>query len=414
MRYLLFGGGRVFIRKGYKPKNELVASFYAEPARGKKFEEVLEAIAKESSIGTWTSLRTMTANAKKLAPKIFYFSKKKHLAKIAYPEALFERASVVQILSSLGGNIYGMKDVKNLRWLDIELPASFCNAFKGPAFGIKGVRKYFGVKDRPLLGTIVKPKVGLSAKQHAKVAYEAWLGGCDIVKDDENLTDMRFNRFERRLRETLKMKRKAERITAEPKAYMANISAPAGEMLKRAKLVKRLGGNYIMIDIIACGFSAVQYIRNQELGMIIHAHRAGHAAFTRNPKHGISMLVVAKLARLAGVDQLHIGTVVGKMHGPKQEVLQIHKALHEPMGRLKGVVSVCSGGLHPGHVPDLLKIFGKDIVIQAGGGIHGHRQGTFKGAVAMRQAIEACLEGITLSEYAKKHKELAIALKQWC
>ena len=402
------------LKKGYEPKKEVVASFYVEPASGIKFSEALESIAKESSIGTWTSLRTMTKQAKKLAPKIFYWSEKKHLAKIAYPQALFEKGNIVQILSSLGGNIYGMKDVRNLRWFDVEMPETFCNTFKGPAFGIKGVRKHFKVKHRPLLGTIVKPKVGLTAKQHAKVAYNAWLGGCDIVKDDENLADMGFNRFERRVKETLKMKERAERLTGEVKAYMPNISAPADEMLKRAKLVKELGGSYIMIDIIACGFSALQYIRNQDLGMIIHAHRAGHATFTRNPKHGISMLVVAKLARLAGVDQLHIGTAVGKMHGSKEEVLPIHKALSEKMGKLKSVVSVCSGGLHPGHVPALLKIFGNNIIIQAGGGIHGHKLGTIAGARAMKQAIEACMQGVSLNEYAKTHKELAIALKQWC
>ena len=402
------------IRKGYKPKEDLVATFYAEPAKNKDFISVLESIARESSIGTWTSLRTMTASAKKLAPKIFYWDEKKHIAKIAYPQDLFERGSIVQILSSLGGNIYGMKDVKNLRWLDIEIPESFCKAFKGPAFGIEGVRKHFKVKDRPLLGTIVKPKVGLTPKQHAKVAFKAWLGGCDIVKDDENLTDMGFNRFKKRVEETLKMKEKAESITGEVKAYMPNISAPADEMLERAEFVKELGGSYIMIDIIACGFSGLQFIRNQNLGMIIHAHRAGHATFTRNPKHGITMLVLAKLARLAGVDQLHIGTVVGKMHGRKEEVLCIHKALKEPLGKLKSVFSVCSGGLHPGSVPALLKIFGKDIIIQAGGGIHGHKLGSEAGAKAMRQAIDACLEGIELSEYAKTHRELAIALKQWC
>lgn len=402
------------LRKGYKAREEVVASFYVEPARGEKFSEVLESIAKESSIGTWTSLRTITKQAETLAPKIFYWNEKKHLAKIAYPQALFEKGSVVQILSSLGGNIYGMKGVKNLRWLDVEMPESFCNKFKGPAFGAKRVRKHFGVKHRPLLGTIVKPKVGLTAKQHAKVAYNAWLGGCDIVKDDENLTDMSFNRFERRVRETLKMKEKAEKETGEVKAYMPNISAPADEMLKRAKLVKKLGGSYIMIDIIACGFSALQYIRNQDLEMIIHAHRAGHATFTRNPKHGISMLVVAKLARLAGVDQLHIGTAVGKMHGSKEEVLPIHRALSERMAKLKTVVSVCSGGLHPGHVPALLKIFGKSIIIQAGGGIHGHKLGTIAGAKAMRQAIDACIQDVSLKEYAKTHRELAIALKQWC
>lgn len=403
----------MFLNKKFKPKNEIIAEFYAEPDK-KKFEEVIEAVAKESSIGTWTSIKTMTPQAKKLAPTIFYADKKTKTAKIAYPQALFEKGSVSQIMSSLGGNIYGMKDAKNLRWQNAFFPDSFCNSFKGPAFGVKKVQKHFGVKNRPLLGTIVKPKVGLTAKQHAKVAFDAWLGGCDIVKDDENLADMTFNKFDKRLKETLKMKKKAEKETGETKAYMPNISATADEMLKRAKSVKKAGGSYAMIDIIACGFSSLQYIRNQDLGLIIHAHRAGHAAFTRNPRHGINMMVIAKLSRLAGADQLHIGTAIGKMHGPKKDVIEIHKAMNEKAGKLKKVVSVCSGGLHPGHVPPLLKILGKNIVIQAGGGVHGHKQGTLKGAIAMRQAIDAAMEGISLKEYSEKHKELAIAVKQWC
>ncbi len=182
-----------------------------------------------------------------------------------------------------------------------------------------------------------------------------------------------------------------------------------------------------MVDILTAGWAAVQTVRQrcEELGLALHAHRAFHAAFTRNPKHGMSMLVVAKLARLIGVDQIHIGTVVGKMEGSRKEVIDLDEemvlekmkpakdVLSEEWYKIKPVVPVTSGGLHPGLVPPVMKILGKEIVVQAGGGIDGHPNGVKAGAMAMRQAIEATSEGVELEEYAKGHSELAAALKYW-
>jgi len=168
-----------------------------------------------------------------------------------------------------------------------------------------------------------------------------------------------------------------------------------------------------MIDILTCGFASLQTLRKQNFGLIIHAHRAGHAAFTKNPRHGISMKVIAKISRLIGVDQLHVGTIVGKMFESKEDVMANVEALKEMIDNLKPVLPVASGGLFPGLVPSLIKYFGKDFVIQAGGGIHGHTDGTISGARSMRQAVDAALNGIALDEYAKSNKELKIALKIW-
>ncbi|MCK5062370.1 MAG: ribulose-bisphosphate carboxylase large subunit, partial [Candidatus Aenigmarchaeota archaeon] len=134
---------------------------------------------------------------------------------------------------------------------------------------------------------------------------------------------------------------------------------------------------------------------------------------TRNPKHGISMKTIGRVARVIGVDQLHIGTAVGKMEGSAEDVTGSQKGLEEDMFGIKPVLSVASGGLHPGHTPDLVKILGKDIVAQYGGGCHGHPEGTRAGATAIRQSIEAATKGISLKEYAKSRRELALALKKW-
>jgi ribulose-bisphosphate carboxylase large chain len=194
---------------------------------------------------------------------------------------------------------------------------------------------------------------------------------------------------------------------------MVNITAETKEMLNRAQFVIDHGGEYVMVDILACGFASLQTLREQDLDLVIHAHRAGHAAFTKNRKHGISMKVIAKAARIIGVDQLHVGTVVGKMSETRNEVIENCEALETKMGGLKQVLPVASGGLHPRLVPALVKLFGKDIVIQAGGGIHGHPDGTLAGAKAMRQAVDSTLSGMTLGKYAQDHKELKMALQTW-
>ena len=403
-----------YVNLDYTPTDrDLICEYYIEPS-DISFEEACERITAESSVGTWTDLKTMKQEiAETLKPNVFSIDKERKIARIAYPQDLFEAGNMPQILSSLAGNIFGVKDVENLRFLDINFPSSIVDSFKGPRFGIEGIRKLTGVKDRPFTGTIIKPKLGLNEKEHAKVAYEAWTGGVDIVKDDENLSSMRFNKFEERIKETLKLRDKAEGVTGEKKIYMPNVTAETREMLRRAEIVKSGRGKYVMIDILTSGWSALQTLRDEGPELVIHAHRAGHAAFTRNKRHGISMTVIAKVARLIGVDQLHIGTFgVGKMEGSPKEDLEYRNALTEDMGK-KAVLPVASGGLHPGGVEKLLKISGRDIVIQMGGGIHGHPGGTTKGAMAVRQAVDAFVSGISLEEYAKEHGELGEALDRW-
>ncbi|MEE8401943.1 MAG: type III ribulose-bisphosphate carboxylase [Candidatus Hydrothermarchaeaceae archaeon] len=403
-----------YVNLNYAPTDkDLICEYYIEPF-GISFEEACESIAAESSIGTWTELKTMKREiAEKLKPNVFSIDEERRIAKIAYPEDLFEGGNMPQILSSVAGNIFGIKDVENLRFLDIHFPRSIVKSFKGPRFGIAGIRKLTKIKKRPLTGTIIKPKLGLKESEHAKVAYRAWTGGVDIVKDDENLASMRFNRFEGRIKETLKLRDQAEEETGEKKIYMPNITSETREMLKRAKIVSNEGGEYVMIDILTSGWSALQTLRDAGPELVIHAHRAGHAALTKNKRHGISMKVIAKVARLIGVDQIHIGTFgVGKMRGTPEEDLEYKRALTEDTGK-KEVFPVASGGLHPGLVERLLQISGTDIIIQMGGGIHGHPKGTVSGAKALRQAVDASASGTSTEEYAKSHKELKDAINKW-
>jgi len=420
-----------YVDLNYKPsERDLIAMYYVEKApETKDIEHASEEIAKESSIGTWTEIATLSSEiAKKLKPSTYYIDKKNKIVKIAYVEDLFEANNMSQILSAVAGNIFGMKALSALRLLDISFPKKMVNAYKGPMLGIEGIRKLTKVKDRPLLGTIVKPKVGLDEINHAKVCGEAWRGGLDVVKDDENLTSMSFNKFEKRIDETLKVRDKIEKETGEKKIYMPNITAPLSTMKKRADYVIERGGEYLMVDVITIGFSALQEIREylENKNIVIHAHRAMHAALTRAKDFGVSMLTIAKVMRLIGTDQLHTGTVLGKMESGEDEVKDINHVITVPKvkgnnismldqdwGKIKPVLPVASGGLSPLHIPELIKILGKNMVFQFGGGCHGHPNGTEAGAKAIRQAVDATLGGYDLKVYAKSHSELNKAIEKW-
>ena len=416
---------RSFVDLKYKPSNTDVICQYKITPKGYNLRKTAEMVAGESSIGTWTEIHTMKPRVwNTLAPKVYEINSKEKRVRIAYPIRLFELGNLPEIMSSIGGNIFGMKSVKGLLWEDISIPKKMLKSFQGPKYGIKGLRKKFKIYNRPFVGTIVKPKVGLQPGEHSQVAYDSWLGGCDVVKDDENLTSQTFNEFKKRFLKTIKLCDKAEDETGERKAYLINCTAETETMLKRIKFVEDHGGNYIMLDILTLGWGALQTARHHTK-LPIHAHRAGHAMFDRDPEHGMTMEVVAELTRMVGVDTMHIGTAYGKMSGKKDEILHVEdeiehkftketkKYLAQKWYHVKPVLGVASGGVYPSLVPKIMKFMGNDVVLQAGGGIHGHPRGTEAGAHAMRQAVQATLDGVSLKEYAEKYSELREALEKW-
>jgi ribulose-bisphosphate carboxylase large chain len=402
-----------FFNPKYKPTpSDTICTFRIEPLDpNRSMQWAAGGVAAESSIGTWTELTTEKPYMKQLAATVFEL--KDQIARIAYPIELFEPGNLPNILSSIAGNVFGLGDLKYLRLLDLKLAPQLIKSFPGPAFGIPGIRKALKIPKRPLIGTIIKPKLGLRTKDHAAVAYSAWVGGCDVVKDDENLSSQKFNPFEKRVIETLDQRDRAEDETGDRKVYLINVTAETKEMLRRAEFVEDHAGRVAMIDILTCGFSAVATLRNQGFNLILHGHRAMHAAFTKLPEHGIAMPVIAVASRLLGIDQLHVGTAVGKMSEDRKEVNTNIRECTQPLQGILPTMPVASGGLHPRLVPELIDIFGTDVIIQAGGGIHGHPQGTKVGATAMRQAIDATLKGQPLEQYAQSHLALAEALQQW-
>ncbi len=425
-----------YVDPSYEPdlSREIVAVFRMKPAEGFSIEDVAGAVAAESSTGTWTSLYGWYDEKRVdgLSARAYSFAEVNGswIVKIAYPVELFEGHNMPGLLASIAGNVFGMKRVAGLRLEDIYLPEGFLKDFKGPSKG-KEVKKIFGVKDRPIVGTVPKPKVGYSPEEVEKLSYELLSGGMDYIKDDENLTSPSYCKFEKRAESIMRTIEKVERETGERKSWFANITSDVREMERRLKLIADYNNPHVMVDVVITGWGALEYIRDlaSDYGLAIHGHRAMHAAFTRNPHHGISMFVLAKLYRIIGIDQLHVGTAgAGKLEGSKWEVVQYARVFsektYEPESEdiyhmrqefhhIKPAIPVSSGGLHPGNLEPVIEALGKDIVLQVGGGTLGHPDGPLAGAKAVRQALDAIAQGIPLEEYAETHKELARALEKW-
>ena len=401
----------------------VIAIYYVEPNK----ISLLEAgviIAAEESIGTWTEVTTATEwLITHLSAKVFEINKTDSggIIKIAYPLELFdyEIGGIPNLLSIVAGNLFGSGKLNNVRLIDILFPKDFVRAFKGPKFGIEGVRKIVGTLStrRPHIGTIIKPKVGLSPKETAKVAYEAAIGGVDFIKDDETLSNQKFCPLEDRVSYVAEALDRVKEETGRKVIYAPCITAETYKIPELADIALENGATALMVDFLTAGFSAVRILaEDMSIKVPIHCHRTMHAAITRNPRHGISMKVLAKLVRLAGGDQLHTGTAVGKMGGIQknvQEIVEINNWLRSDFYGLKTVFPVASGGIHPAIVGKNLSILGTDIVIQAGGGIHGHPWGSKAGATAMKQAVDAFMKNISVEKYAETHKELKKALEKW-
>jgi ribulose-bisphosphate carboxylase large chain len=411
-------------------ENDVVAVFRVKVPSWSSKKRAWGAVAAESSVGTWSPiLNKHYPSVDKVAAWVY--EAKGDWIKIAYPEDHFEAGNLPQILASIAGNVFGMKAVDALRLEDMQFTKKIIQSFPGPKVGREGIRKMFKVEKRPIMLSVAKPKVGMTTTEHVQVGKEIWEGGLDLLKDDENLAGQAFNPFEQRVKECLKVRDQIEKKTGEKKSYLINITAPTvREMEKRAKIIRNNGGEFAMVDIITIGWSGVASMREicSDYGLAMHAHRAMHGAMTRNPKHGFSMNCVAKSARLLGLDTLHIGTAnIGKLVGSAKEVqhlqqqitqesvpenLDLHMLSQQWYG-LKSVFPCSSGGLHPLLVDKVMNRLGSNIMLQIGGGIHGHPQGSYAGAKAMREAVEAVMEGVDLERKAQQSPELKKALEYW-
>lgn len=399
---------------------DLIATYYFRTKDGVDASYAANAIREEQTTGTWTSLSTVndkTAYVHDLdgsVEDLVELPDSGYLTRICFPHEIFEKGNIPQYLSVIAGNLFGLGKLEAVRLLDIDLPEKLCGC--GPKFGIEGVRKIVGteVSCRPHIGTIIKPKVGLNPKDTAQVAYEAALGGLDLIKDDETLTNQTFCPLFERLEAVMDALDRAKDETGKQVLYAVNVTTGGDRIVELAHKAVSAGANMLMVDVLTAGFSAIQALaEDPAINVPIHVHRTMHGALTRNPHHGIAMRPIAKLVRSAGGDQLHTGSVSGKMGSKAGEVLADNIEITKPLSYLKPIFPVSSGGLHPGKVAAEISKLGTDIILQAGGGIHGHPDGTTAGTRAMLQAVEAAVLGIPAREYSLSHPELAAALAKW-
>jgi len=428
---------------------DLLACFKIVPQEGVPREEAAAAVAAESSTGTWTTVWT------DLLTDLDYYKGRAYriedvpgddaafYAFVAYPIDLFEEGSVVNVITSLAGNVFGFKAVRGLRLEDIRFPLHYVLTCGGPPHGIQVERDILNKYGRPLLGCTIKPKLGLSAKNYGRAVYECLRGGLDFTKDDENINSQPFMRWKHRFDFVMEAVQKAEAETGERKGHYLNVtSGTVEEMLKRAEYAKSLGARIIMHDFFTAGFTANTTLANwcRNNGVLLHIHRAMHAVVDRNPNHGIHFRVLVKMLRLSGGDHMHSGTVVGKLEGDRAATLGWVDIMRErfikedrsrgiffdqDFGPMPGVLPVASGGIHVWHMPALVSIFGDDACLQFGGGTLGHPWGNAAGAAANRVACEACVQARNegrdlekeardiLGTAAKSSPELAIAMDTW-
>src|SRR5262245_26935976 len=399
---------------------DILAMFRVTPQPGVDPIEAAAAVAGESSTATWTVVWTDRLTACEIYRAKAYRvdpvpntgpgtdTEAQYFACIAYDIDLFEPGSIANLTASIIGNVFGFKAVKALRLEDMHIPVAYLKTFQGPATGIVVERERLDKFGRPLLGATTKPKLGLSGRNYGRVVYEALKGGLDFVKDDENINSQPFMHWRDRFLYCMEAVNKAQAATGEVKGHYLNVTAGTmEEMYERAEFAKQLGSVIIMIDLVI-GYTAIQSMAKwaRKNDMILHLHRAGHSTYTRQTSHGVSFRVIAKWMRLAGVDHIHAGTVVGKLEGDPNTTRGYYDVCREEFNptrlehgiffdqswaSLNKMMPVASGGIHAGQMHRLLDLLGEDVVLQFGGGTIGHPMGIQAGATANRVALEAMI-----------------------
>jgi ribulose-bisphosphate carboxylase large chain len=329
---------------------------------------------------------------------------------IAFPVANVG-ANLPALLATVAGNLFELGEVTGLRLLDIDLPDDHAAQFPGPQFGIEGTRRLAGVQGRPLIGSIVKPSIGLSPEATADIVDALCGADIDFVKDDELLVDPSYAPFDARLAAVMPvLHRHADRLGRMP-MYAINISGSIDEMRRRHDAVLAAGGTCVMVSVNGVGHAAVEHLRSYSR-LPIHGHRNGWGALTRHPALGFEFTAYQKLWRLAGVDHLHVNGLRGKFWEPDDSVLHSARACLQGFADVRPVMPVFSSGQWGGQAPDMYAALAcTDLMHLAGGGIIGHPQGIAAGVAAMREAWEAAVCGSSLETYAATRPALRAAIQ---
>jgi ribulose-bisphosphate carboxylase large chain len=415
-------------------RSEFTARYFVEstvPA-----DKVAEIIAGEQSSGTFVTLPGETAQLKersrarvtRVLPMTPSAQPTLHSAVLQRQglDGPFERAEIEiafpvdnvganlpSLLATVAGNLFELGEVTALRLLDLDLSPAYAAEFQGPAFGIEGTRQLAGVHGRPLVGTIVKPSIGLSAEQTAQLVDSLCAAGIDFIKDDELMANAPYEPFAARLAAVMPvLHRHADRLGRMP-MYAFNVSGSIDDMLRQSDAVAAAGGTCVMVSVNWMGFAGVEHLR-KNTDLPIHGHRNGWGALTRHPGLGFSFAAYQKLWRLAGVDHLHVNGPSSKFWEPDASVFANAQDCLRPFAGLQPLMPVFSSGQWAGLAPEIYRqLTSCDLMHLAGGGIIGHPDGTAAGVQSMRQAWDAAVAGVDLQQAAVSHSALARALSHF-
>lgn len=417
--------------EGINPDDHCVATYLI--GMGREEEPILKAasIGIEQTTGSWTDVPAETDDVRdKYCAKILGVyevpdyenmtnlrmsvgpdDKRFFIVRIGYPIENI-RNNIPLFLATIVGNVASMSF---LRLLDVDFGKNFVKEFQGPKFGIKGIRELMNIPERPLLNNMIKPCTGYTPDVGAKLFYEAAVGGVDIIKDDELLGgDRSFNKLKDRVKANMEAARRADEVKGEKTLYACNITDEVSKLKENAMTVIENGGNCIMVDAWTIGLSAMRCLaEDPDINVPILAHCCYGSSAGISEYQGVSSLVQTKLARLCGADIYLAEPPYGKFDITFNKYIRNVTASKSKFYDLKPVMPFVGGGVIPGLVPQFMDDIGYDVLLGAGAGVHGHPMGPAAGAKAFRQAIDACMKGISIHEAARAHKELQIAIDKW-
>lgn len=318
------------------------------------------------------------------------------------------------LLATICGNLFELSELSGIKLLDLELPAAFAERYPGPQFGIVGTRKLAGVYDRPIIGTIVKPSVGLTPTQTADLVRTLGEAGIDFIKDDELQADSPHSPFDERVAAVMPVINELADRTGKKVMYAFNVTDDLEAMRRHHDTVVAAGGTCVMVSIHSVGLATLAEFR-RHCQLPIHGHRNGWGLYTRHPLLGVEYPAWQKLWRLAGADQLHVNGLQNKFWEPDDSVVRSIKACLTPMFRSDDTaMPVVSSGQWGGQAPETFRQTGTlDVMYLAGGGIFAHPMGPAAGLRALQQAWEAAVKGISLTDYALNHPELNATLAKF-
>jgi ribulose-bisphosphate carboxylase large chain len=317
------------------------------------------------------------------------------------------------LISTLQGNLYEIKQFTGLKLMDIELPASYGKYYRGPNFGVDGCRKLTGVYDRPIIGTIIKPSIGLSIEQTVTLVKTLADAGIDFIKDDELLSSSANSNFNDRVDAVMKVINTHADKTGKKIMFAFNISGEMDELMQRYEKIVNAGGTCAMVSINSVGLSATKKICDQGL-LAIHAHRNGWGMLNRHPLLGIDFRAYQKIWRLAGVDQLHVNGIDNKFWESDDSVVASIQSLQQNLFQHKNILPVVSSGQWGGQAYETYRRTKTvDLLYMAGGGIMAHPMGAAAGVVALQQAWKAAVDGLSLEEAGKMYEEFGESVKKF-